>query len=115
MGERRCASCHEQVAPQYHGPQQQQANVGWHRKMPVPRHSWTRITHPELNDFLLAPLAKSAGGTERCGRAIFKSIKDPDYQKILQTFKPINIMLARHPRLDMPDGKPSENVNRSCE
>lgn len=40
--------------------------------------------------FMLAPLAKSAGGTERCGRAVFKDQTDPDYQKLLRAFDPIH-------------------------
>ncbi|TWU40931.1 F5/8 type C domain protein [Novipirellula artificiosorum] len=115
VGKRRCTPCHDTVAPKYQGPQQQQANVGWHRPMAVPRHSWTRITHPELNDFLLAPLAQSAGGTERCGKAIFKSTADPDYCEILKTFADVNAMLEAHPRLDMPGGRPSAEVNRCSE
>ncbi|KKK66244.1 hypothetical protein LCGC14_2966050, partial [marine sediment metagenome] len=44
---KRCAECHEQV----------------------PSKFYTRITKVEDNNFLLAPLAKSAGGTEACGKA----------------------------------------------
>ncbi|MCY3021654.1 MAG: hypothetical protein NTW87_21790 [Planctomycetota bacterium] len=43
----------------------------------IPRRVWTRVTNPQLNYFLLAPLAKSAGGTEKCGKAIFESKDDP--------------------------------------
>jgi hypothetical protein len=64
-----------------------------------------------LNPFLLAPLAKSAGGTERCG-AIFADKNDPDYQKILQTFNPTTKSIKQQPRIDMPNGKPIENVCR---
>ena len=52
----------------------------------VPRKFYTRVMNPEKNSFLLAPLAKSAGGTEQCGQPVFASTSDPDYQKILQTF-----------------------------
>jgi hypothetical protein len=46
-------------------------------------------------------LAKSAGGTEACGRAIFASANDPDYHALLQTFQPIHELLKARPREDM--------------
>ena len=85
-----------------------------HREGKVPRPFWTRITHPHLNRFLTAPLAKTAGGTEACGRAIFAGIDDPDYRAILKTFEPVLAELETHPRTDMPGAKPSLAVNRSC-
>ncbi|MBM3883103.1 MAG: hypothetical protein FJ387_25875 [Verrucomicrobia bacterium] len=78
---RRCASCHEAGK--------------------VPRTFFTRITNPQLNAFLLAPLAKSAGGTEACGRAVFADTGDPDYQAILRTFEPALRALREQPRLDV--------------
>jgi hypothetical protein len=95
VGQRRCAACHRDGA--------------------FPRRVWTRITNPQLNGFLLAPLAKSAGGTERCGRPVFADANDPDYQAILATFSPILDLLAKTPRMDMPGGEPSCEVNRSCQ
>jgi hypothetical protein len=58
---------------------------------------------PENNNFMLAPLAKAAGGTELCGRAVFESKEDPDYQKLLETFLPIQELLRKRPRADMPE------------
>ncbi|MHB8955053.1 MAG: HzsA-related protein [Pirellulaceae bacterium] len=75
---RRCAACHE-----------------------PPRHEYVRITNVENNRFLLAPLARSAGGTERCGQGVFASKEDPDYQAILQTFESLHPLLAASPRADM--------------
>ena len=92
---RRCASCHEGGK--------------------IPRREWVRITNPELNDFLLAPLARAAGGTQRCGLAVFEDTDDPDYQAILSQFEPIRQMLARRPRMDMPGAVPSCDVSRSCQ
>lgn len=77
---RRCASCHADG---------------------VPRTFYTRILKPEQNNFMLAALAKEAGGTEWCGQAIFQSKKDSDYQKLLDTFRPIQKLLKEHPRTDM--------------
>ncbi|MDR2346675.1 MAG: hypothetical protein LBE18_11460 [Planctomycetaceae bacterium] len=77
----------------------------------VPRRNWVRITEPELNPFLLAPLSKSAGGTERCG-IIFEDKNDPDYQKIIAAFKTVTSSIKKQPRIDMPNGKPAKNVCR---
>jgi hypothetical protein len=79
---RRCAPCHEGGG--------------------IPREFFTRITNPENNPFLLAPLARAAGGTEACGRAVFTTRDDPDYRAILGTFEPVAALLAREPREDMP-------------
>ena len=80
VASRRCASCHEKGAP---------------------RKYYTRMLKPENNSFLLAPLAKSAGGTEKCGQAVFKSKDDADYKKIMEVFEPIQEMLYHRPRMDM--------------
>ncbi len=91
---RRCAECHAEGK--------------------VPRREWIRITEPELDPLLLAPLARSAGGSERCGRPVFASTSDPDYQKLLAAFEPVAAMLRRTPRIDMPGGRPSDDVCRSA-
>jgi len=75
---RRCASCHEPARPNY-----------------------TRITNVENNSFLLAPLARAAGGTERCGKPVFASKDDPDYQAILKTFETLSPLFQTSPRADM--------------
>ncbi len=93
VSERRCASCHKTGAPS---------------------RGFVRITKPELNDFLLAPLAKSAGGRESCGKAVFQSQDDPDYQVLLKLFDPIRLALQSRPRMDMPGAKAAE-VSRSCQ
>jgi hypothetical protein len=91
---RRCAGCHEGGR--------------------IPRPFWTRITNPQLNRFLLAPLARAAGGTEACGRAVFASTSDPDYQAVLKTFTPALKEMAERPRMDMAGARPDLGVNRSC-
>jgi len=80
VASRRCAQCHTES---------------------VPRKYYTRMLEPENNSFLLAPLATSAGGTEKCGRAIFKSKADKDYRKIMDVFRPLQEMLEQRPRADM--------------
>jgi hypothetical protein len=79
----------------------------------IPRPFWTRVVNPELNSFLLAPLAKEAGGSGACGRAVFASPADPDYLAILRTFDPVLADLYVRPRTDMAGAKPAD-VDRSC-
>ena len=95
VAKRRCAECHKGGK--------------------IPRRVWTRITEPELNPFLLAPLSKPAGGSGKCGKPVFASKTDPDYKAILATFQPLLAQLAKTPRMDMPGAKPSDNVRRDCQ
>jgi len=90
VARKRCASCHK-------------ANDKG--VVQVPRKVWLRITNPNLNDFLLAPLAKTAGGAQTCGTAVFESTDDPDYRAILKTFEPLHEMLEKQPRMDMAGAK----------
>ncbi|MGD0090212.1 MAG: hypothetical protein ABSE73_09850, partial [Planctomycetota bacterium] len=94
--ERRCEECHH--------AQKAKMSKSW-----TPRtERWkgdalgVRIEKPELNAFLLAPLAKSAGGTQACAKAVFASKEDPDYQALLKTFQPVQEMARKTPRMDMP-------------
>jgi|GEM_PF-243685 len=116
VGERRCAECHEKGNVERRNwvrrTQNQSLYPGEMDEGIVPRRTWTRITEPEKNPFLLAPLAKDAGGTGQCGQAVFADTNDPDYQAILQTFTPIRQTLATTPRLDMPNGTPAPDVCR---
>ena len=81
VAKRRCGECHKNGA--------------------VPRPFWTRITNPQLNGFLAAPLASAAGGSEACGSPVFRDTSDPDYQAILKTFEPITAAMRDLPREDM--------------
>jgi len=74
----------------------------------IPRKFYTRVANPEKNNFLLAPLAAKAGGTQRCGEPVFVSTNDPDYQRILRTFDPIRTLLERTPRADMAVCEPAD-------
>jgi len=87
---RRCAECHPNG---------------------IPRDFYTRILRPENNRFLLAPLARSAGGTERCGRPVFASTDDPDYRKIVDLFRPIQELLRGRPRADMENFTPIDDCS----
>jgi hypothetical protein len=93
VAKRRCAECH--------------------RDGKFKREFWTRIQNPQMNSFLLAPLAREAGGSGACGKAVFASSDDSDYQAILRTFEPVLMQLRLRPRMDMPGAKPAA-VDRSC-
>jgi len=80
---KRCAECHKTI----------------------PRKFYTRITKVEDNNFLLAPLAKAAGGTQACKKVIFKTKDDPDYKAILHTFETTTKLMKAKPRLDFPGAK----------
>jgi hypothetical protein len=93
VAKRRCAECHSGGA--------------------VPRPFWTRITNPQFNGFLAAPLAAAAGGSEVCGKAVFRDTGDPDYQAILKTFEPVAAAMREKPREDMPPPAAEAHANRS--
>jgi len=60
---RRCAACHQPAD--------------------VSRLDWVDIRQPARSLFLLAPLSKAAGGTDKCG-AVYVGRDDADYQALLQ-------------------------------
>ncbi len=95
VAKRRCVACHAQGR--------------------FPRRPWTRITEPQSNAFLMAPLAKTAGGRQSCGKPVFPDKDDPDYRAILATFRGVQEQLTRTPRMDMPGGKPSPTLCRTCQ
>jgi len=101
---RRCATCHQAKGVAMKRP-------AWRTRGGI-HDPFVRVTNPHLNDFLLAPLAKSAGGTEQCGKAVFADTTDPDYQAVLRTFEPTGKSMKDRPRMDMPGGKPAPNVCR---
>jgi len=93
VAKRRCSECHDGGK--------------------IPRQFWTRIVNPQMNSFLLAPLAKEAGGVGACGKPVFASPGDPDYLAILRTFDPVLVALRQRPRTDMAGARPAD-VDRSC-
>ena len=116
VGKRRCAECHDKGNVERRNwvrrTQNQSIFPGEMDEGVVPRRIWTRVTEPEKNPFLLAPLAKDAGGTGQCGKTVFADTNDPDYQAILRTFQPLQQQLATTPRLDMPNSRPAPDVCR---
>jgi len=99
---RRCSRCHDAKGGH-------RIEAAWR---PIGRRDrvgevGARIENPHLNTFLLAPLAKTAGGTQRCGQPVFATRDDPDYQAVLKTFLPIHELMKRTPRMDMPGALPA--------
>lgn len=87
VASRRCVSCHKQ---------------GNNKSvLSYPNSFAVRIDHPERNRFLRAPLSKSAGGNEACGKTVFAGVDDPDYQNLLRSFDSLKGELEKTPRLDM--------------
>ena len=50
---------------------------------------------------LAAPLARSAGGWERCDEIVFADVNDPDYQAILASLRGLRNTLVERPRADL--------------
>jgi hypothetical protein len=44
---------------------------------------------------------KSAGGTGKCGQAVFQDTSDADYRKIMAAFEELHQKLQQRPRFDM--------------
>jgi len=89
---RRCASCHKNI---------------------VGKKTWVRVTRPERNAFLAAPLAKGAGGRGACKGDVFATTGDPDYQALLKVFEPVAKAIEDRPRMDMDGAVVDDGVNRS--
>ncbi len=92
VSERRCSTCHESG---------------------IPSRGYVRLSRPEMNDFLLAPLAADAGGRGTCGDGVFASVDDADYRALLEAITPAQSKLVLQPRMDMP-GAVAGEVDRSC-
>ena len=89
VGARRCASCHTKAGQ----------DDNW--IFTLPDNFYIRIDSPERNNFLQAPLARSAGGTQKCGQAVFADTDDEDYRRLLQCFAELHQQLRQNPRVDM--------------
>lgn len=70
------------------------------------------LTNPEQSAFLRVPLAKTAGGLEHHGHAIFKDTNDPDYQMALSFFKKAQKVYLDRPAWGMQGWKPNKDYLR---
>lgn len=78
---RRCADCHD--AAQVSGAE------------------WIDLRDASKAGFLRAPLARSAGGSEVCGRAVYETRGDPDYRRVLAAVEAALEEVWARPRRDV--------------
>jgi hypothetical protein len=116
---KRCRTCH--VTP---GTIGDNAPILFHKKDdPRNRRGWRfsrhiifNLTRPEKSFYLMAPLAKEAGGLGLCtnaqGKAVFASKDDPDYKKLLALVVDAKSILDSDPRFDMPNFCPNPEYLR---
>lgn len=83
--DRRCASCHGQDKS---------------------RIEQIKFSDVERSPALLAPLAKAAGGTEKCGQPVLGSRDDPDAKVMLETLYQLADEIRTNPREDMLAERP---------
>jgi len=79
--QKRCAECHAPEA--------------------VSRIDWIDVKNPQKSKFLTAPLAGSAGGMERCGKAIYADQNDPDYVLLRKAVEDAVKRAIQYPRRDL--------------
>lgn len=79
--QKRCSDCHESAA--------------------VSRLDWIDLTQSGESRFLKAPLAKTSGGAERCGRPVYQDRQDRDYQALRALVEDAVRKAWRQPRRDL--------------
>ncbi|MBQ8114282.1 MAG: PD40 domain-containing protein [Kiritimatiellae bacterium] len=115
----RCAACHTTPHTVSDG-----TPIRFHRKDDprngragrYSRHLIFNLTRPEKSMYLMAPLAKEAGGLGLCtnaqGKAVFATKEDPGYAKLLAVVEDAKKMLDADPRFDMPNFCPNQEYIR---
>jgi hypothetical protein len=81
---RRCAPCHGRGEGRFDS---------WWRSL-----SWRDVSRSRV---LMAPLAKKAGGWQRCGEPVFTDTDDPDYGQLLRALEVVEDSLRKRPRADL--------------
>ncbi|MFA5193776.1 MAG: hypothetical protein WC740_23955, partial [Verrucomicrobiia bacterium] len=128
---RRCGGCHDAQKPLPLHCSHLVGPGGWGRAFTgappwtdlTPddvRRRWSRdlfynLSRPDKSLILLAPLAKSAGGLERCGTPVFASASDADYQRVLLAIQDAKARLDQIKRFDMPGFRPRAEWVRSMQ
>lgn len=79
------------------------------------RHLFYNLSRPPKSLLLLAPLAKSSGGLEACGQAVFASTGDADYQRVLAAIQAAQRKLEEIRRFDMPEFCPRPEYVREMQ
>ena len=109
---RRCDGCHTNSRVLPHSPSDEIGNPPWVALTPddvrrrFARHLVYNLTRPEKSLLLLAPLAREAGGRQRCGEVVFRDRHDADYQLLLQSIRDAQAKLNQIKRFDMRGFQP---------
>ncbi len=109
----RCAECHQKEAKDNKGKPIKRWEFG--RPTSTTRGTSYNISNPEKSFVLRAPLAKSAGGLELCGKAVFENKDDKLYQRLLTGIKDANRRLNEGKRFDMPGFRPNGDYIREMQ
>ncbi len=72
-----------------------------HQADAVSRLDWIDVRNPAQSLFLLAPLAKAAGGRAKCGQAIYQDQTDPDYRVVREWVEAAVQRAWENPRRDL--------------
>lgn len=73
------------------------------------------LDRPAHSLFLRAPLAKSAGGLELCGKPVIQDTTDKDYREILARIEDASRQLQLGKRFDMPGFRPNRYYIRQMQ
>jgi hypothetical protein len=129
--DRRCGPCHQEDRPLARTVSHVTGPGGWGSAFSGSppwvalsetdvRRRWSRhlqynLSRPGKSLLVLAPLAKSAGGLQRCGKPIFADRTDPDYLKLLAAIEDAQKVLDRIKRFDMPGFRPRAEYIREMQ
>ncbi len=95
---RRCVPCHGSINGRH---DTWWLTINWH--------------DAKMSRALVAPLARSAGGWQRCGELVFADTSDPDYQKLLSALTSLGDQLAARPREDLLSVAGTDAAQQSVE
>ena len=65
------------------------------------RPDWIDLRQPQESRFLVAPLAKEAGGRGKCVQPVYRDQHDPDYQAVRQLVETAVQRAWANPRRDL--------------
>ena len=117
---RRCDGCHKGDMRLPHTLSDENGISFWwpdwteNRMRKYHRHLLFNLSRPEKSLYLMAPLAKSAGGLGmgKDGKSVFDSKEDPDYKAILAMIQDGHDVLEKVKRFDMKGFRPPKQYLR---
>ena len=72
-----------------------------HKPEEISRTEWINVLEPERSLFLTAPLARSAGGLQKCGPPVYNDRDDPGYQAVRRLVEAAVRKARENPRRDL--------------